>query len=105
MPYQSNEIFDIFGSKYQIKYTDKVIKCEDDMFIFGKTDSVHKIIYVSTKDGNGNDLPENEIKITLYHEILHAILDTGCFDEENDNETLIEYIARGIYQAQTQKIL
>ena len=71
-----NRSFNIFGSKYRIKFVDNVLNEEGD-WTYGKIDTYSKEIQVSIKLSNGKDMQENEILITLYHEIIHAILSAG----------------------------
>ena len=49
--------------------------------------------------------PDLEIYITLVHEIIHAILDTGQYFEESQKEPLVEWIARCIISLLKQDIL
>ena len=50
-------------------------------------------------------MQENEILITLYHEIIHAILLTGQYINSSNDEPLVEWLARCILSLKNQKIL
>lgn len=69
MEYKDRTI-DIFGSKWKLKFVDK-IDLEDDSNPDGITDANKRLIAVSTNQS------DNEVMITLLHELIHAILDTG----------------------------
>ena len=99
-----NKSFNIFGSKYRIKFVDNVLNEEGD-WTYGKIDTYSKEIQVSIKLSNGKDVQENEILITLYHEIIHAILLTGQYVNSSSDEPLVEWLARCILSLKNQKIL
>ena len=93
----------LFGSKWTIQFLDKIPTDDPSSFQFGLTDGVQRIIKVATKDREGNDFPENEIRLTVLHEVVHAIFDTGQYD--NSDEPMVEWIARCMYAILEQKIL
>ena len=99
-----NKSFNIFGTKYRIKFVDNVLNEEGD-WTYGKIDTHSKEIQVSIKLSNGKDVEENEILITLYHEIIHAILLTGQYTNSSSDEPLVEWLARCILSLKNQKIL
>lgn len=99
-----NKSFNIFGTKYKIKFVDNVLD-EEGNWIYGKIDTFSKEIQVSIKLSNGKDVQENEILITLYHEIIHTILLTGQYINSNNDEPLVEWLARCILSLKNQKIL
>lgn len=99
-----NRSFNIFGSKYRIKFVDNVLNEEGD-WTYGKIDTYSKEIQVSIKLSNGKDMQENEILITLYHEIIHAILSAGQYINSCNDEPLVEWLARCILSLKNQKIL
>ena len=99
-----NRSFNIFGSKYRIKFVDNVLNYEGD-WTYGKIDTYSKEIQVSIKLSNGKDMQENEILITLYHEIIHAILSAGQYINSCNHEPLVEWLARCILSLKNQKIL
>lgn len=99
-----NKSFNIFGTKYRIKFVDNVLNEEGD-WTYGKIDTYSKEIQVSIKLSNGKDMQENEILITLYHEIIHAVLLTGQYINSSNDEPLVEWLARCILSLKNQKIL
>ena len=99
-----NKSFNIFGTKYRIKFVDNVLDKESN-WIYGKTDATSKEILISTKLSNGKNVQENEILITLYHEIIHAILLIGQYVNSSSDEPLVEWLARCILSLKNQKIL
>ena len=99
-----NKSFNIFGTKYKIKFVDNVLD-EEGNWMYGRVDTSSKEIQVSIKLSNGKDVQENEILITLYHEIIHAILLTGQYVNSSNDEPLVEWLARCILSLKNQKIL
>lgn len=99
-----NKSFNIFGTKYRIKFVDNVLNEEGD-WTYGKINTYSKEIQVSIKLSNGKDMQENEILITLYHEIIHAILSAGQYINSCNDEPLVEWLARCILSLKNQKIL
>lgn len=101
---KKNKTVNIFGSKYRIKYVDKVYD-ENNNWIYGKVNIANKEILISTLLHNDKPVQEEEIEISLYHELYHAILMTGQYMSCNDDEPLVEWLARCTYSLIKQKIL
>lgn len=98
-----NKTVNIFGSKYKIKYVED---CSDDeIFRFGRCDHVQKTILIATKDNKGNNLSPEEVKLSLYHELVHAILMSGQYLNSNKDEPLVEWLARCLNSLIKQKVL
>ena len=100
----NNKPFNIFGTKYRIKFMDNVLD-EEGNWTYGNINTHSKEIQVSIKLSNGKDMQENEILITLYHEIIHAILSAGQYINSCNDEPLVEWLARCILSLKNQKIL
>lgn len=94
----------IFNTTYTIKYIDK-IENNENKFVFGRTNAIDKHIYIATKNDNNKKLSNVEIKTTLYHELIHAILSEGAYGKESDNEPLVEWIAKCLVQLNTNNII
>ena len=94
----------IFNTTYTIKYIDK-IENNENKFVFGITNAIDKHIYIATKNDNNKKLSNVEIKTTLYHELIHAILSEGAYEKESDNEPLVEWIAKCLVQLNTNNII
>lgn len=73
--------------------------------MFGRTNAIDKHIYIATKNDNNKKLSNVEIKTTLYHELIHAILSEGAYGKESDNEPLVEWIAKCLVQLNTNNII
>lgn len=97
MEYKDRTI-DIFGTKWSIKFVDK-IELEDEGSTVGLTDYSNKVISVIT------DQPREEISITLLHEIVHAILNAGQYISCSKDEPLVEFIARSFNSLIEQGVL
>lgn len=99
----NNKQFDVFGTVFTIKLVDTLDK-EDDMLHYGLTEGNTKEIRIS-KEVMKAKQPDSEIYLTLVHEIMHAILDTGQWLEESQKEALIEWLSRSIISLLKQGIL
>lgn len=99
----NNKQFDIFGTTYIIKFVDTLDK-EDNLLHYGCTVGNTKEIRIS-KEVMKTKQPDSELYITLVHEIVHVILDTGQWFEESSNEPLVEWLARCIISLLKQDIL
>lgn len=65
---------------------------DNDNDVLGRINYITQIIYIKS------NLTKEHKKIVLLHEILHSILQQLGFDEEHDNEHLIDSLATAIYQ-------
>ena len=97
MEYKDRTI-DIFGSKWKLKFVDK-IDLEDDSNPDGITDANKRLIAISTNQS------DNEVMITLLHELIHAILDTGQYLNSSQNEPMVEFVARSLYSLTKQRLI
>lgn len=97
MEYKDRTI-DIFGSKWKLKFVDK-IDLEDDSNPDGITNANKRLIAISTNQS------DNEIIITLLHELIHTILDTGQYLNSSQNEPMVEFVARSLYSLTKQRLI
>lgn len=97
----------IFDEEYQLKYVDEVNyeNMNESTFYWGITNSTTKEIQVATKDINGNQLKDSQIKNTLYHELLHAIFSEGCYLASNNDEPLVEWTAKCLTSLNKQGVI
>ena len=92
-----NQTVKVLSQEYVIKRVDVIDK---DASILGMIDHIENAIYIKN-----NLTPEKE-KVTLIHEILHAIFEQLGFDDEHDNEHLIKCLSTALYQVlQGNKII
>lgn len=99
----NNKQFDVFGTIFTIKLVDTLDK-EDNMLHYGIPEGNTKEIRIS-KEVMKVKQPDSEIYVTLVHEIIHAVLDTGQYLEESQKEPLVEWLARCIISLLKQDIL
>ena len=99
----NNKQFDIFGTVFTIKLVDTLDK-DDNNLHYGLTEDNTKEIRIS-KEVIKAKQPDSEIYITLVHEIIHAVLNTGQYLEESQKEPLIEWLTRCIISLLKQDIL
>lgn len=95
--------FKLFNTTWTIKIVDVIETGEPSVYQFGSCDGISHTITIAKKVG-GVQQNEREMKLTLIHEILHAILQTGQYSEHS-NEPLVEWEANCIYALLEQKIL
>ena len=55
--------------------------------------SQRKVEYCICDDG-GKPFTKDTIRITLFHELMHAMFGCGQYWDENDNEKLVEWCAK-----------
>ena len=99
----NNKQFDIFGTVFTIKLVDTLDE-DDKLLHYGLTEGNTKEISIS-KEVMKVKQPDSEIYVTLVHEIIHAVLDTGQYLEESQKEPLVEWLARCIISLLKQDIL
>lgn len=99
----NNKQFDVFGTIFSIKLVDTLDE-EDSNLHYGLTEGNTKEIRIS-KEVMKAKQPDSEIYVTLVHEIMHAVLDTGQWLEESQKEPLVEWLARCIISLLKQDIL
>ena len=99
----NNKQFDIFGTVFTIKLVDTLDE-DDNNLHYGLTEGNTKEIRIS-KEVMKAKQPDSEIYVTLVHEIIHAILNTGQYLEESQKEPLVEWLTRCIISLLKQDIL
>ena len=100
--------FKIFNSTWTVSFVDKIPleeSEENEGLIFGRTYSENNKILIAIKDSKNNILSETTIKLTVLHEIMHAILIAGQYNSYSDDEPLVEWLANCIYSLLEQKKL
>lgn len=96
--------FNIFGTTYKVQWVDRLTD-DNGYFLFGKQFSVDKVLKVNTKiTDEKTPLPEDEVELSYYHELVHAILYEGGFHQEN-NEPLVEWFAKCLRSLKKQKAI
>lgn len=100
----NNKTFNIFGEKYVIHFVDTLDIPDDDTSHYGLTNNPKKEIQIAL-NVKGNKQSDNELKITLIHEIVHCIFDGGCYFNSSDDESLVEWTAKCIVSLLKQGIL
>lgn len=98
-----NKTINIFGSRYKIKYIDKVYD-DDNNWIYGKVDYSNKEILISVLREDNKQVQKEEIELTTYHELTHAILMAGQYMSCSNDEPLVEWIARCMVSLKKQGI-
>lgn len=87
----------IFGTRYDVKFTEEPEKIDDKKYAYGKCSSQEYEITVTSKTSEGKQIPEDEkVRLTL-HEIVHAVLNEGSYLQSSDDEPLVQWLARCFY--------
>lgn len=95
----------IFGTRYRIKYVDTVEVEDGQPYRFGQTDTIKKIIEVATKDYDGRDLTSDEIEVSFFHELMHAVFFEGQYLSQNEDEPLVEWCAKCFRSLRKQGVI
>ena len=81
----------IGGVEYDVKFAE-IVRIGTEL-CYGSIDYPETTIFISETDGG-----EHQHQcITLWHEILHGILNHACMKVENEEE-IVEVLSKGIYQ-------
>lgn len=100
---------DLFGSSWNITFCDEIAVSKDeeeeDSFKFGLCDGTNRRIAIATKSPDKSEQPIEEIEISTLHELMHAILKTGQYLHSNDDEPLVEWLARCVYSLKKQGVI
>lgn len=102
MDIKNNKI-DLFGTTITIKIQDIVLS-EDNKEIYGLYEYSSKTIKVA-RYINGIKLKDSEVKITILHELMHAIFSIGQYHHSSDDEPLVEWTARCLYKLLQKKVI
>ena len=100
--------FKIFESPWTIKFQDKVYTEGDDgreVWAFGIAKPAERKMFISTKTEEGTSIPASEIKLTVLHEVIHALLVTGQYLQYNADEPLVEWLARCVFSMMSNKTI
>ena len=97
--------FNLFGTKYRMRFMDVVPNDDPDRFTWGDTDGRIHEVRIATKDINGKDITDDELDITKLHEIMHVIFSEGQYADCNSDEPLVEWCARCLHSLKKQGIL
>lgn len=91
--------FDIFGTKWNIIYENIPKALNDGTYLYGETEHREKEIHIYNEGGS------REKKLTLLHELVHVIFSEGCYFNANDDEPLVEWVAKCLLSLKEQKII
>lgn len=81
----------IGGVEYEVQ-TSEIVRIGTEL-CYGSISYPDTTILISETDGGGHQ----HQCITLWHEILHGILNHACLKVENEEE-IVEVLSKGIYQ-------
>ena len=89
-----NRSLNVFGTKYQIKFVDRIRPNEENNLTYGECDSTRRTISISLKDTDNKPIPDNIVKTSLLHEVIHAILNEGQYSGASSDEPMVELLAK-----------
>lgn len=102
-----NVEFNLFGTTYNIKYVPKIVvdeNTEEEREVYGLTTFSKKEILIA-KTINNIPISQEEIRLTLFHEIVHCIFHAGQYLACTNDEPLVEWTSRCLNQLIKDKIL
>ena len=102
-----NTQFNLFGKDYTITFEDTLDNdpcIEEGDVLYGVTRHPYGEIKVS-KSVKGKARTEDELELTMFHELFHAMLDSGAYHELNCNEPLVEWLAKCIWTLKKQGVI
>ena len=99
------ESYKLFDEKWEIEYVDSIPVNDKYDFLFGESNGIDRKIKVATKYSDDTPLDNITIDISRIHEIVHSIFTAGQYMRENNDEPLIEWVAKCIYSLLRQGIL
>ena len=95
--------FKIFNSTWTVSFIDNFNdEIKEGEFRFGDTNYELNKIRIATKTKEGQPLAEKTIKLTVLHEIMHAICGVGQYNAYSEDEPFIEWLANCIYSIKEQ---
>lgn len=97
------EKFNIFGTEYTVQYVTELTS-KDGEYIFGDCSGIDKIIRVNINNKEGKRLKQEEIELSFYHELCHAIFGEGQYNVTND-EPFVEWSAKCLRSLKQQKVI
>lgn len=103
----STKKFNLFGCTWTIVYKDKVddIDIDENTFCWGLCDATRHVITIAKKDLDNKSITKDRWYYTLCHEITHAILDEGSYNELSGKEELVEWIAKCLASLIRQNVI
>lgn len=100
-----NRKFKIFDSTWNIKFEDKYFKADEGGTLLGEADPNTRTIRISLRDINGNPYKEDNIRVTVLHELFHAIFLEGQYLNEYNDEPIVEWSAKCINSLLNQHVI
>lgn len=99
--------FNLFGSTYLLKIVEVIPQSDADkqncIWHLGVSDCCKGTITIAMKQWDGTPVTDEIQKLSLYHELTHAIIHCGQFFSL-ESENLAEWIARCLYKTLPQLI-
>ncbi len=92
---------DIFGTTYKVKEVPELVT--EGYHIFGEADNIKQEIKVAINVEGVKQSDKNK-EITLMHEIVHCILMEGQYLAANQDEPLVEWIAKCLISLKKQGV-
>lgn len=101
---KKNRTIKIFNTSYKLRFVDE-IESKEGEWTYGTCDSATCTITVSTKGIDGKPLKDDVIKISLLHELVHAILNEGQYRNSSNDEPLVEWLAKCLKHLIDQQVI
>ena len=90
----------LFGTKYKIKFVDEPMSLDDngERYAYGQAVHTEFEIIIPTKTVKGKPIPKYDLQKNICHEIVHCIFSEGGYTTISEDEPLVEWTARCIYE-------
>lgn len=89
--------FKVFNTKYNVVFTEEPTQLENDNFEFGNCRPTETYVTVAKNGIDKKPLDKQDYEKNAMHEIAHAILGEGGYINTSDDEPLVEWLARCMY--------
>lgn len=102
---KKNRTIKIFNASYKLRFVDEIESEEGGEWAYGTCNSAANIITIATKGIDGKPLKDDVLKVTLLHELIHAILNEGQYRNSSSDEPQVEWLAKCLKHLIDQQVI
>ncbi len=89
--------FTVFGTEYTIVETETPTPLDNGASQYAVCKSQEYTVELTRTTVEGKQIPTSEREKMLVHEIVHAILNEGGYADESNDEPMVDWLARNVY--------
>lgn len=93
--YLDTSIENAIKNNFDEKIADNLLSNLEDTFYYGLSYLPIRVILIRTHY-QGLPMSKDDILNTLFHELIHFMLDDGCYNTESSNEYLVEWLGKNV---------